>query len=257
MLLKPLSLAKASVKVSFAVSLCISSSFILSSAHAQDTVQYSGVNNISFHQTAYDKTFAGNGFLISVADKLYAVTVKHTLFEAKTPEMKHVAIEKHVKEWRIHPKQSPNEYIVLGRLLNADITEAIDMKILQKDWLVFEVIENHSPLTPLTLRESEVTKGETLTAYGCAYVNQQQCQQDTYQGQFIAYEPNNLRMKLDNLQMDKLRGLSGSPVLDTNNQVVGIVSNVLKSQTSEGFDFAPANLKYLSKVLAKISAKRV
>lgn len=242
-------------KVRLTIALCLLNSVVLPSAVAEKPPQYSGVNNIDFYESAYNKSFAGNGFLITVADKLYAITVKHTFFEAKTPEMKHVDIESYVKEWRIHPKQTPHEYVLLGKLLNADVTETIDIKILQKDWLVFEVIENHSSLIPVSIRENPISKGEILTAYGCAYANQKTCQQETYEGKFLSYESNNLRINMNNLQMDKLRGLSGSPVLDGNNQLVGIVSNVLKSKSGEGFDFAPANLTYLTGVLKKLPNK--
>lgn len=252
MLLKPILLTK----LRLTLALVITNSLALPNAYANQAPQYSGVNNINFYESAYSKSFVGNGFLVTVADKLYAITVKHTFFEAKTPTMKHVDIESYVKEWRIHPKQSPNEYVLLGKLLNADITEAIDIKILQKDWLVFEVMENHSSLVPVSIRENPVKKGEVLIAYGCAYANQKTCQQDTYEGKFLSYEPNNLRISMNNLQMDKLRGLSGSPVLDGNNQLVGIVSNVLKSKSGDGFDFAPANLTYLAEVLKKIQSKQ-
>lgn len=243
-------------KFKLTLALVITNSLALPSTYANQAPQYSGVNNINFYESAYNKSFAGNGFLVSVSDKLYAITVKHTFFEARTPNMKHVDIKSYVREWRIHPKQSPQEYVLLGELLNADITETIDMKILQKDWLVFEVMENHSSLVPVSIRKSPVNKGEVLTAYGCTYANQKTCQQDNFQGQFLSYESNNLRISMENLKMDKLRGLSGSPVLDGNNQLVGIVSNVLKSKSGDGFDFAPANLTYLTGVLKKIQSKQ-
>lgn len=227
----------------------ISLAFSSQSIHAQ---QFSGINNISFHDGAYDKAFAGNGFLLEYKNNLYAITVKHTFLEAKTPEMKSVTIDGFVKEWRIHPNKQPNDYIKLGRLLNANINEAIDMNILQKDWLIFEVEENHSSLSVLKLRETQLITGDKLTAYGCSYANQAHCLQDVYVGTFISSEPNNLRISIPNLALNKLRGLSGSPVLDKNNQLVGIVSNVLKSQTGEGFDFAPANLNYLKQVLESL-----
>ncbi len=213
--------------------------------------QFSGINRISFHDTNYDKSFVGNAFLIKHNNKLYAVTVKHVFLEAKSPNMNNISIDGHVKEWRVHPNKRPNEYVVLGRLLNADKSEAIDIKVLQKDWLVFEVKENHSNLSILTLRETALTQGEKLKAYGCSYSNQASCQQDIYEGSFLAHEPHNIRVLMPQLDLSKLRGLSGSPVLDIDNKVVGIVSNVMKSKSGEGFDFSPANLNYLHTVLSR------
>ncbi|MDG1752052.1 MAG: hypothetical protein P8I03_10385 [Thalassotalea sp.] len=219
---------------------------------AVTNVQYSGVNNVQFFNESYSKPFAGNAFLIQAKNKLYAVTVKHTLFEAKTPEMETITIENYVKEWRIHPNKKPDQYLKLGKLLNENINEAIDNKILQKDWLVFEVLENKSQLKVLKLRKTPVKAGEQLSAFGCTYANQSTCEQDNFQGSFIGYDNNNLRIAMANLDLRKLRGLSGSPVLDANEQVVGIVSNVLPSASGKGFDFAPASLSYLEEVLTEL-----
>lgn len=216
--------------------------------------QYSGINQVSFHEKQYDKAFAGNGFLIQHNNKTYAVTVKHALFEAKTPDMDSVDIAPYVASWKIHPNHKPNQALVLGKLLNSSTDEKLDMQILQKDWLVFEVKENKSNLSVLTLREEPLEKGEVVVAYGCSYANAKTCKQDTYTGKFIKAEENNLRIALTDWEPAKLRGLSGSPVLDKNNKVVGIVSNVIPSESGEGFDFAPANLDYLRKVLDSLTS---
>ncbi len=217
--------------------------------------QFSGINQLTFHQEKNNKAFVGNGFLIRHQGKIYAVTVKHALLEAKTPAMTHVTLDGHVKGWRIHPNQSPEKAVVLGKLLNANPDEAIDMQVLSKDWLVFEVVENKSPLAVLSLRNTPITTGETLTAYGCSYANKQQCSQDRYAGTYLSTDGNNLRMAIPDLNLGQLRGLSGSPVLDNNHQVVGIVSNVLPATSGNGFDFAPASLAYLREVLEKLSAQ--
>lgn len=215
-------------------------------------VQYSGINQVSFGHSEYNKAFAGNGFLLEYDGEVYAVTVKHTLLEANTPDMDSVSIEGHVINWQIHPNKEPDNTVILGELLNASESEPLDMAILQTDWLVFSIKENHSDLTPVRLRETPLNHGDIVTAFGCSYANADSCQQDAYTGVFIAEEGANLRISIPNLQPATLRGLSGSPVLDQNNQLVGIVSNVLRSQDSDGFDFAPANLDYLKEVLPQL-----
>jgi S1-C subfamily serine protease len=209
----------------------------------------SGVNNIEFQQQEYNKAFAGNGFLIEHNDKVYAVTVKHVLFEAKTPDMKHVWLADNLKQWRIHPNKDANNYIQLGNLINANKNEEIDGDILQKDWLLFEVEENNSSLTPLTIRRSSLETGEKLRAIGCSYVNKDTCDQDTYTGTFKSYAEHNLRIDLGDTPIARLRGLSGSPVVDEHNHLVGIVSNVLPAEGATGLDFAPAKLDYLFSIL--------
>lgn len=242
------------MKITKYISLSVLSIVILlNHAYAETEQQFSGINQVTFKDAKHNKAFVGNGFLITHKNKLFAVTVKHALLEAKTPTLTSVYLRDEIKEWRIHPNKNTQEFIVLGRLLNANKNEAIDMRVLSKDWLVFEVKENKSNLAVLKLRESNIELGEELTAYGCSYANKEICSQDEYQGTFISVEENNLRIAMPELDLSKLRGLSGSPVLDRNNRVVGIVSNILKSNSGEGFDFAPASLHYLRDVLIKFS----
>lgn len=215
-------------------------------------LQYSGINKIEFIDETRNKDFVGNGFIIEYKGKQYAVTVKHTLFLIQNESLKTVNLEGHTKKWKIHPMKTPNKYVLLGKLINQDDKELIDGEILNNDWMVFEIEKNSSSLSVLKLRESLLKQGEKVFAYGCSYINKLTCSQDQYSGTFIAYEKNNLRVKMPNLVMKKLSGLSGSPVVDENNQVVGIVSNVLESKDSNGLDFAPASLDYLFKVLSKI-----
>lgn len=227
---------------------CVSNNAL---AESETQRQFSGINQVTFNNEEYNNPFAGNGFLISYQNKLFAVTVKHALLEAKTPTLTSVYLQDELKEWRIHPNKTADKYVRLGKLLNADKSEAIDMKILSKDWLLFEVKENHSELTVLNLRDKPLKVGEAVTAYGCSYANKLTCVQDTYNGNFLAKETNNLRISMPDLDLGKLRGLSGSPVLDEQNKVVGIVSNILKRESGEGFDFAPASLDYLRAILDK------
>ena len=215
-------------------------------------LQYSGINKIEFIDESRNKDFVGNGFLLEYKDKQYAVTVKHTLFLIQNESLKTVNLQGQTKIWKIHPMKKPDEYVLLGKLINQDDKELIDGEILNKDWMVFEIEKNNSSLAVLKLRESPLKIGEKVSAFGCSYINKLTCSQDQYSGTFIAYDKNNLRIKIPNLEMEQVRGLSGSPVVDENNQVVGIVSNILDSKDGNGVDFAPASLDYLLKVLSKI-----
>ncbi|TDF37178.1 serine protease [Alteromonadaceae bacterium M269] len=219
--------------------LCLSAA--PSFAQESPTKRFSGVNDIEFHQREYNNSFAGNGFLIEHKGKLYAVTVKHVLFEAKTPEMKNIWLADDLKQWRIHPLKNSTDYIQLGKLINADKNEEINGDILQRDWLVFEVAENHSSLTPLKIRQSSLQEGEKLRAIGCSYATRETCNQDIYKGHFKSYAEHNLRVDIGDTAIAQLRGLSGSPVVDEKDNLVGIVSNVLPAKGARGLDFAPLN----------------
>ena len=232
------------------LSIAVSALLLTGTANATQQQQFSGINQVTFNNEEYNNAFAGNSFLISLKGKLFAVTVKHALFIAKTPKLTSVYLQDELKEWRIHPNKNSNSYVILGNLLNADKTELIDEKVLFKDWLVFEVKNNNSNLAILELRDTPLEPGELLTAYGCTYANQKTCSLDEYQGNFIEAKGSNL--KVTKPYSDSINGLSGSPVLDKHNKVVGIVSQVLKSTSGEGFDLVPASLTYLREILNKL-----
>lgn len=209
----------------------------------------SGINSVAFNQSEFDKNFAGNGFLIEHKQKIYAVTVKHVLLEAKTNKMKTVWLRDELKSWKIHPNNDKTKFVELGRLINSDRSEKIDIQILQKDWLLFEVKDNHSDFVPLKIRTQPLAPKEQVTALGCSYANKVQCSQDSYIGYLKSYDRYNLRVHLQGIKSLNLAGLSGSPVVDKNMNLVGIVSNILPSSDGKDLDFAPARLDYLLSIL--------
>lgn len=213
----------------------------------------SGVNDVKFKDSRFDNDFAGNAFLIEHEGRVLAVTVKHALLIAKTDSMKTVDLKDHLASWRVHPNGQADQYIELGPLLNADPAEVLDPSVIERDWLVFEVQANHSPLQPLKLRADPVAAGERLYAVGCSYAYRDDCTpQRVEPGTFIRYSGRNLLVDLDTFAADKLGGLSGSPVVDADQRLVGIVSNILPHPSGKGDVFAPASLDYLREVLAEL-----
>ena len=150
------------LKIAVLIFLFSTSLTYASAAESKRNIQYSGVNHLDFKKQQYDRNFVGNGFLIRANGKLYGVTVKHALLEAKTPTMTRVYIDDHIKQWTIHPNKEASQFVKLGKLLNADKNEPIDMGVLSKDWLVFEVAENNSKLVPIELRTRPIGKGEVV-----------------------------------------------------------------------------------------------
>lgn len=218
----------------------------------------SGINNVKFHDSRFDKDFAGNAFLIEFQGRQLAVTVKHALLLARTDAMKTVELEGHLARWRVHPNGAPEQYIALGPLLNADPAETLDPSVIERDWLVFDVQANHSPLQPLKLRDTPVQAGERLFAVGCSYAHRDDCApQRVEAGTFLRYAGGNLLVELDGFDASQLGGLSGSPVIDAEQRLVGIVSNVLPHPDGKGDVFAPANLDYLREVLARLPKAEV
>ncbi len=212
--------------------------------------QISAVNHVRFVDSKFDsKGFVGNGFLLNYRGRTYAVTAKHVLLRAKTDKMKTVDFGGQLKSWRMQVNGDPSQYIELGRLLNADSNEAIDMKVLESDWLVFEVRDNHSRLVPLKLSEhARAATGEVLYALGCSYARKAKCRQDSFSGRLLGYAEHHLLVQLDDSK-SALGGLSGAPMVDANQSLVGIVSNFMPNPNGQGEVFAPASLDYLRAVL--------
>lgn len=209
---------------------------------------YSAANYVEL-KNGEIREFVGNGFLLKHQGKTYGVTAKHVLFELRSPDVTHINIKNAVKTWHFKPFNSDKKGVTLGRLLNENDQEKLDMQVLSRDYLVFEVPSQDTDLMAVELSNTELRPSELLTAYGCSYSNQQTCQQNSYKGAFKSHEPNNLRVKLDGTKPGTLRGLSGGPVLNSQNQLVGVVSNVMPSLDGKGMDFAPANLVYLKQLL--------
>lgn len=212
---------------------------------------YSAANQITFSKTQEVKDFVGNGFLIEHKGKVYAVTAKHVLFETQKSGIKSVDIKGYFKNWSLKPFNSSSGEVVLGALLNTDSSEQLDMNVLQKDWLLFEVETNNSSLIPLKLATKGLIPDDLVKAYGCTYNDQKVCTQSEYSGRYVKSANNNLLIDLTmpSDQLNTLRGLSGAPVLNSDKQVVGIVSNIIPDKENDEVYFAPFSIQPLIQYL--------
>lgn len=212
---------------------------------------YSAANNLTFSNSNETKSFVGNGFLISHLGKTYALTAKHVLFEAQKSGIQSIDIADYLKSWTLKPFNSDSGEVVLGSLVNKDSSEKLDMAVLQNDWLLFEVKENNSTLQVLKLSSETLKNNESIIAFGCSYSNQKKCTQNKYSGHYVKSENNNLLIDLDMPadKMNTLRGLSGAPVVNGKNEVVGIVSNIIPDKESDKVYFAPFSIEPVVKYL--------
>lgn len=213
--------------------------------------QISAINDAPFQQ----EQFAGNGFLLEYKKKLYAVTAKHIFILIKSDKISSIDIgDDLLSQWTMHPNGDKKNVITLGRLRNADPTEAIDFNIVEKDWLFFDVAKNNSRLRPLHLRETSLQPGEKVFIAGCPYLSAKGCKQNVYAGIFVTTSGPNILLDMGPYDgpPHRFTGLSGAPVIDTHGNVVGIVSTEKPNPNGKGTLYAPASVEYAISTLEKI-----
>lgn len=213
-----------------------------SNVNAQQSKRMALVNGVTFHNTNYGNNNAGNGFIVNVKGKDYAITAKHILMIVKTDKMESVDFSGELKQWKMFDKNNPSHFLIVDQLINANKAEKLEWQTLQNDWIVFSIKENKTENKPLKFRNHPLIKGEKLYVVGWAYQDKEGPQR-TYEFEFDITE-DDLHTFMQIKGPKSLAGLSGSPIVDAQNRVVGLVStgwldeesNVTYLQASKGSD---------------------
>lgn len=193
------------------------------------------VNDVAFYDSRYGNNNAGNGFVVDVNGESYAVTAKHILMIVKTEKMQSVGFAGELKQWKMFDKNDASNFLIVDQLLNANDEEKLEWETLTNDWIVFSIDENRTHTKPLEFRAHPPVKGEKLFVVGWAYEDEDGPQR-TYEFEFDSTEDD--LYTLTQIQgPNSLAGLSGSPVVDTDNRVVGLVSS--------GWDDEDSGITYL------------
>lgn len=181
-------------------------------------------NEISFKDTTY-KDLA-NSFLINTGYDTLGISCKH-IFLVFQYQLGFTSIDlgKDFNYWKQYSKNDNEKSVVVKRLINKDSQEKIGqfntLKI--RDWILFEIDKNNLDLYPLKIRYTPVRTNEIVYAVG--WGSQQidnstpalaklQCYMNV--GDYFYTKP---------LTIDvHPAGRSGSPVIDKNGYLVGIIS---------------------------------
>lgn len=200
------------------------------SVKAQPKKPMTLVNDVAFHNTEYGNDNAGNAFVVDVGGGSYAITAKHILMIVKTDKMTSIDFAGELKEWRMFEKNDPSRFLIVDELMNADREEKLEWETLENDWIVFSIKENKTQNEPLKFRTYPLIKGEELFVVGWAYEDKEGPQR-TYAFEFDRTEEGlHTLVQVDG--PESLAGLSGSPVVDADNRVVGLVSSGWKDEDS-------------------------
>ncbi len=204
------------------------------------------INSIEFIDGTFAISYPGCSFLLDTGDEILAVTCKHALWTGKNDKITAISLAGQVKNWRMHLKHDTTRYLIVDKLLNEDKAEKISEWNTEKDYLVFTVKENHSEVKPLKMNPEALKKGAKLFKVGWAFKDREGPQQ-IYTANFYKYLGNAMLVQ-DSVRVNQA-GTSGSPVINENGELTGIVSSWKYDPASGSWYNAPCSTDYLWEVL--------
>jgi hypothetical protein len=123
----------------------------------------------------------------------------------------------------MYPKNLKEKTVTIKRLINKNPSEQIGQfnTLKVRDWIIFELEEKNTQLYPLKIRYTPVKKNEIVYAVGWAKNQKDNSKPGLFKmkcfknlGNYFYIEPSE----------NQPHGRSGSPVIDKNGYLVGIVS---------------------------------
>ncbi len=204
------------------------------------------INHVEFYDSTANNPLAGCSFLLETEKGIFAVTCKHALWVAKSKEMKGVHFEGTLKEWRMQRKDDSTKFVITDKLLNEDRNELIGESNVNADYLVFSIKENKSDVTPVRLRETELKQGEPVYIVGWSFADKTGPQR-IYNAKY--YKNIESHILIEHGDDSNLAGTSGGPVVDSDGNLVGIVSNYTFDEETQKWYGSPCSTEYLKKII--------
>lgn len=193
--------------------------------------------------------YAGTGFLINTGNDTLAATAKHVLWIAKNKKSSRTQINRELQQWLMMPKGDSTNVAVIDSLVNEDSTEILEGRgssILERDCIFFSVRSASPKIYPLKPRYTSLKAGEKLYILSCAY-DDPTCR--IYEGVVLKQLGTDILIERNMQEMKP--GASGSPVIDANGYLVGIISSASNDgKTGKSVSIA-ISTEYLLNVLQK------
>jgi hypothetical protein len=207
------------------------------------------INDVIFNDSKFDKLNIGCGFLLKYNQDTFAITAKHIIIVAKTDLMKTTNFENGLKQWIMYPKDKKNETVIMGELLNPDKTDSLDWGYKERhddtynDFLIFKIKTNNSKIKPVELRKTKPKVGDILYDIGWTYADTDG-EQRIYK--YSYYKSIGKRFNMRRIIFpENGGGSSGSPVLDSDGLLVGIISGMDEDPITKEIFSSPRNVDYL------------
>ncbi|MDX9847344.1 MAG: trypsin-like peptidase domain-containing protein [Tenuifilaceae bacterium] len=179
-------------------------------------------NEISFTDTTfYDMA---NSFLVDTGYDTIGISCKHLfmVFEGSLG-LNSIDLGNRFSYWNMYPKNHKEKTVSVKRVINTNPNEQIGQfnTLKDRDWILFELKEQNSELYPLKIRYTPVKSNELVYAVGWGAKQndnrmpaliKMQCFKNL--GNYFYIMPSK----------NQPHGMSGSPVIDSNGFLVGVVS---------------------------------
>ena len=173
-----------------------------------------------------DKSFpiAACSFLLDTGKEIVAVTAKHVLTYFKSASMTSVSFGDRLKSWVMFPKNNPADTVEIGAIVNEDPAEPIDRLIPSNvDWPLFSIKRKPDHIQPLKFRVDPLQSQEKVFIIGWRYTDKD-CPQVVYEGNYVESIDGAVIISTKLLSDNRTPGLSGSPVIDAQGRLIGIMS---------------------------------
>lgn len=181
-------------------------------------------NEVSFtDKTYYD---IANSFLVDTGNDTIGVSCKHLfmVFENQLG-LNSIDLGDNFNYWNMYPKNNKDKTVAVKRLINKNTNEPIGQfnTLKVRDWIIFDIEDENNQLYPLKIRYTPVKKNEIVFAVGWGKLQKDNSKPAMIKLQCFYNLGDYFYIK--SLKTDTHpAGRSGSPVIDKNGYLVGIVS---------------------------------
>jgi hypothetical protein len=181
-------------------------------------------NEVGFDDTTF--TNLANSFIIDTGADTIGASCKHIFMVFRKHEgLRSINLGNGFNHWKLYPKNDPNRAVKIKTLINSNKEEPIGQfnTLKNRDWIIFELQGKPEGLYPLKIRYTPLEKGEIVYALGWGALQKDNTHpvKTTFQcfrslGNYYYAKSLTKNVKPD--------GRSGSPVIDKNGYLVGIIS---------------------------------